>query len=38
MISVSTDKSKLDIPFIQNFVKDIYWAAHPEKMIEKAIK
>ena len=27
MISVSTDKSKLDIPFIQNFLKDIYWAA-----------
>jgi GNAT superfamily N-acetyltransferase len=27
MISVSTDKSKLDVPFIQNFLKDIYWAA-----------
>lgn len=27
MISVSTDKSKLDIPFIQDFLKDIYWAA-----------
>ncbi|AOZ99497.1 GNAT family N-acetyltransferase [Flavobacterium commune] len=27
MISVSTDKSKLDIPFIHNFLKDIYWAA-----------
>ncbi len=27
MIVVSTDKSKLDIPFIQNFLKDIYWAA-----------
>lgn len=27
MISVSTDKTKLDIPFIQNFLKDIYWAA-----------
>ena len=27
MISVSTDKSKLDIPFIQNFLKDVYWAA-----------
>jgi GNAT superfamily N-acetyltransferase len=27
MITVSTDKSKLDIPFIQNFLKDIYWAA-----------
>ncbi|MFH6992116.1 GNAT family N-acetyltransferase [Flavobacterium sp. FlaQc-48] len=27
MITVSTDKAKLDIPFIQNFLKDIYWAA-----------
>lgn len=27
MITVSTDKNKLDIPFIQNFLKDIYWAA-----------
>ncbi|GAA4046988.1 GNAT family N-acetyltransferase [Flavobacterium chungnamense] len=27
MISVSTDKTKLDIPFIQNFLKDVYWAA-----------
>jgi GNAT superfamily N-acetyltransferase len=27
MISVSTDKNKLDIPFIQHFLKDIYWAA-----------
>lgn len=27
MISVSTDKSKLHIPFIQNFLKDVYWAA-----------
>jgi GNAT superfamily N-acetyltransferase len=27
MISVSTDKTKLDIPFIQSFLKDIYWAA-----------
>lgn len=27
MIEVSTDKSKLDVPFIQNFLKDIYWAA-----------
>jgi len=27
MISVSTDKTKLDVPFIQNFLKDIYWAA-----------
>lgn len=27
MINVSTDKSKLNVPFIQNFLKDIYWAA-----------
>jgi GNAT superfamily N-acetyltransferase len=27
MITVSPDKSKLDVPFIQNFLKDIYWAA-----------
>lgn len=27
MITVSTDKYKLDIPFIQHFLKDIYWAA-----------
>lgn len=27
MILVSTDKTKLDVPFIQNFLKDIYWAA-----------
>ena len=27
MISVSTDKTKLDIPFIQNFLKDVYWAS-----------
>jgi GNAT superfamily N-acetyltransferase len=27
MITVSTDKSKLDVPFIQDFLKDIYWAA-----------
>ena len=26
-IEVSTDKSRLDVPFIQNFLKDIYWAA-----------
>ena len=26
-ITVSTDKSKLDVPFIQHFLKDIYWAA-----------
>ncbi|MCD0464047.1 GNAT family N-acetyltransferase [Flavobacterium sp. ENC] len=26
-ITVSTDKNKLDVPFIQNFLKDIYWAA-----------
>lgn len=27
MITISTDKNKLDVPFIQNFLKDIYWAA-----------
>ena len=27
MIVVSTDKSKLNVSFIQNFLKDIYWAA-----------
>ncbi|KFF16313.1 GNAT family N-acetyltransferase [Flavobacterium hydatis] len=27
MITVSTDKTKLDVPFIQHFLKDIYWAA-----------
>lgn len=27
LVSVSTDKKKLDIPFIQDFLKDIYWAA-----------
>lgn len=26
MIAVSTDKNKLDVSFIQNFLKDIYWA------------
>ncbi len=26
-IEVSTDKKRLDVPFIQNFLKDIYWAA-----------
>ncbi len=27
MLTVSTDKNKLDIPFIQHFLKDVYWAA-----------
>jgi GNAT superfamily N-acetyltransferase len=27
MIVVSTDKNKLNVPFIQHFLKDIYWAA-----------
>jgi GNAT superfamily N-acetyltransferase len=27
MILVSTDKTKLNLPFIQHFLKDIYWAA-----------
>jgi GNAT superfamily N-acetyltransferase len=26
MLTVSTDKSKLNVPFIQNFLKDTYWA------------
>ena len=27
MITVSTDKNRLNIPFIQRFLPDIYWAA-----------
>lgn len=27
MVTVSSDKNKLDVPFIQDFLKDIYWAA-----------
>ncbi len=27
MVTVSTDKNKLDVPFIQQFLKDVYWAA-----------
>lgn len=27
MITTSTDKTKLDVSFIQDFLKDIYWAA-----------
>jgi GNAT superfamily N-acetyltransferase len=27
MIAISTDKTKLNVPFIQDFLKDIYWAA-----------
>ena len=27
MISVSTDKNKLNVPFIQHFLKEVYWAA-----------
>ncbi len=27
IISVSTDKTKLNVPFIQDFLKDIYWAS-----------
>lgn len=27
MIVVSTDKTQLDVPFIQAFLKDVYWAA-----------
>ncbi len=27
MITISTDKGKLDVVFLQHFLKDIYWAA-----------
>jgi len=27
MITISTDKTTLNVPFIHNFLKDIYWAA-----------
>ncbi|MCK8142773.1 GNAT family N-acetyltransferase [Flavobacterium sp. I-SCBP12n] len=27
MITVSADKNKLDVPFIQKFLKNVYWAA-----------
>lgn len=27
MITISTDKSKLDVSFIQHFLKDVYWSA-----------
>jgi GNAT superfamily N-acetyltransferase len=27
MITVSTDKNKLNVPFLQDFLKDVYWAA-----------
>ena len=27
MIIISTDKAKLNVPFIHHFLKDIYWAA-----------
>ena len=27
MITISTDKNKLDVPFIQKFLKNVYWAA-----------
>ncbi len=33
MIKVSTDKDKLDISFIQNFLKDIFWKA-PRTIVE----
>ncbi len=26
LVSISTDKNKLDLPFILNFLKDTYWA------------
>lgn len=27
MIQISTDKTKLDVPFVYRFLKDIYWTA-----------
>lgn len=27
MIVISTDKNQLNVPFIQDFLKDVYWAA-----------
>nr|WP_315166729.1 hypothetical protein [uncultured Flavobacterium sp.] len=27
MITISTDKNKLDVPFVHHFLKDIYWSA-----------
>ena len=27
MITISTDKNKLNVPYIQNFLKDVYWAS-----------
>lgn len=27
MTIVSTDKNKLNVPYIQNFLKDVYWAS-----------
>ena len=27
MVTVSTDKNKLEVPFIQKFLKNVYWAA-----------
>jgi GNAT superfamily N-acetyltransferase len=42
MIQVSTDKQKLNVPFIQDFLKDIYWAAgrtieEVQKTIESSV-
>ena len=27
MVTVSTNKNKLNVPYVQNFLKDVYWAA-----------
>ena len=27
MITISTNKNKLNVPYIQNFLKDVYWAS-----------
>ena len=27
MLTISTDRNKLNVPYVQNFLKDVYWAA-----------
>ncbi len=36
MITISTDKNKLDVPFVHHFLKDIYWSA-PRTLAEVQI-
>ncbi len=26
MLTISTDRNKLNVPYVQNFLKDVYWA------------